>query len=226
MTPRTKAQNEEIRNRRIAEIIHAAANVYLDKGMLLEIRDVARLADLGYGTVYHYYKNKIDLLHDLLWQALERTTAIVDRLIDESRALSGGKLPYIVEISGGATLARTKKMEHEVWHVLVVGLLRTWSADHAAYLVYQLGNEDYRQLPEEQALPLIKAYREHIVIPLSHLIEQGEVGAAPGMSVLDAEAKTRMLLSAMTGCTLLPLRRGTLYTEAEGISSFLCAGLA
>jgi hypothetical protein len=100
-----------------------------------------------------------------------------------------------------------------------------WSEDHAAYLVYQLGNEDYRQLPEEQALPLSKAYREHIVIPLSRLIEQGEVEATPGMSALDAEAKIRMLLSAMTGCTLLPLRRGTLYTEAEGIASFLCAGL-
>jgi AcrR family transcriptional regulator len=29
--------------------------------------------DLGYGTVYHYYGNKGDLLHDLLWDALERS---------------------------------------------------------------------------------------------------------------------------------------------------------
>ncbi|GAA0401865.1 helix-turn-helix domain-containing protein [Paenibacillus motobuensis] len=226
MTPRTKAQNEEIRNRRIAEIIQAAADVYLDKGMLLEIRDVARLAGLGYGTVYHYYKNKIDLLHDLLWQALERSAATVDRLIHESQTVSGGKLPYTVEISGVMTVARTKEIEHKLWHALVTDLLKTWAEDHAAYLVFQLGNEDYRQLPEEQALPLIKAYQEHIVIPLSHLIELGESRAAPGMSGLDAETKTRMLLSAMTGCTMLPLRRGTLSIEAEGISSFLCAGLA
>lgn len=226
MTPRTKAQNEEIRNRRIAEIIQAAADVYLDKGMLLEIRDVARLAGLGYGTVYHYYKNKLDLLHDLLWQALERSAATVDRLIHESQTNFRGRLPFGVEISGVMTMARTQEIEHKIWPALVADLLKTWAEDHAAYLVFQLGNEDYRQLPEEQALPLIKAYRERIVIPLSHLVELGESRAAPVISDLGAEARTRMLLSALTGCTMLPLRRGTLSAEAEGISSFLCAGLA
>ncbi|WP_145038095.1 TetR/AcrR family transcriptional regulator [Paenibacillus sp. Y412MC10] len=72
MTPRTKEQNEEIRLRRLAQIRKAAADVFLNKGPLLEIRDVAAQAELGYGTVYHYYSNKGDLLHDLLWDALER----------------------------------------------------------------------------------------------------------------------------------------------------------
>ncbi|GKS12994.1 hypothetical protein YDYSY3_39940 [Paenibacillus chitinolyticus] len=72
MTPRTKEQNEEIRLRRLAQIRKAAADVFLNKGLLLEIRDVAAQAGLGYGTVYHYYSNKGDLLHDLLWDALER----------------------------------------------------------------------------------------------------------------------------------------------------------
>ena len=72
MTPRTKEQNEEIRLRRLAQIRKAAADVFLDKGPLLEIRDVAAQAGLGYGTVYHYYSNKGDLLHDLLWDVLER----------------------------------------------------------------------------------------------------------------------------------------------------------
>ncbi|WP_405079399.1 TetR/AcrR family transcriptional regulator [Paenibacillus chitinolyticus] len=72
MTPRTKEQNEEIRLRRLAQIREAAADVFLNKGPLLEIRDVAAQAGLGYGTVYHYYSNKGDLLHDLLWDALER----------------------------------------------------------------------------------------------------------------------------------------------------------
>ncbi|GJM68804.1 hypothetical protein HMSSN036_10200 [Paenibacillus macerans] len=44
----------------------------MDKGMALEIRDVAAQAGLGYGTVYHYYSNKGDLLHDVLWMAMER----------------------------------------------------------------------------------------------------------------------------------------------------------
>ncbi|WP_025675201.1 TetR/AcrR family transcriptional regulator, partial [Paenibacillus polymyxa] len=72
MSPRTKEQNEEIRLRRLAQIRKAAADVFLNKGPLLEIRDVAVQAGLGYGTVYHYYSNKGNLLHDLLWDALER----------------------------------------------------------------------------------------------------------------------------------------------------------
>lgn len=72
MTPRTKEQNEEIRLRRLAQIRKAAADVFLNKGPLLEIRDVAAQAGLGYGTVYHYYSNKGDLLYDLLWDAVER----------------------------------------------------------------------------------------------------------------------------------------------------------
>ncbi|GIP59266.1 TetR family transcriptional regulator [Paenibacillus sp. FSL W8-0186] len=72
MTPRTKEQNEEIRLRRLVQIRKAAADVFLCKGPLLEIRDVAAQAGLGYGTVYHYYSNKGDLLHDLLLDALER----------------------------------------------------------------------------------------------------------------------------------------------------------
>ncbi|AIQ70093.1 TetR/AcrR family transcriptional regulator [Paenibacillus graminis] len=72
MTPRTKEQNEEIRLQRLVQIRKAAADVFLKKGPLLEIRDVAAQAGLGYGTVYHYYSNKGDLLRDLLWDALER----------------------------------------------------------------------------------------------------------------------------------------------------------
>lgn len=47
MTPRTKEQNEDIRLRRLAQIRKAAADVFLDKGPLLEIRDVAAQADSG-----------------------------------------------------------------------------------------------------------------------------------------------------------------------------------
>lgn len=78
MTPRTKEQNEDIRLRRLAQIRKAAADVFLNKGPLLEIRDVAAQAGLGYGTVYHYYSNKGDLLHDLLRDALERTGGWLD----------------------------------------------------------------------------------------------------------------------------------------------------
>lgn len=76
MTPRTKEQNEEIRLRRLAQIRVAAADVFLEKGLTLEIRDVATEAGLGYGTVYHYYSNKGDLLYDVLWTAIDRKSVV------------------------------------------------------------------------------------------------------------------------------------------------------
>ncbi|NMO98053.1 TetR/AcrR family transcriptional regulator [Paenibacillus lemnae] len=77
MSPRTKEQNEAIREMRMSQIMNAAAEVYLEKGIQLEIRDVSLKAELGYGTVYHYYKNKHMLLEDLLWDALLRVESSV-----------------------------------------------------------------------------------------------------------------------------------------------------
>jgi len=77
MSPRTKEQNEAIREMRMYQIMQAAAEVYLEKGIQLEIRDVSVKAELGYGTVYHYYKNKYMLLEDLLWDALNQTESAV-----------------------------------------------------------------------------------------------------------------------------------------------------
>ncbi|MBW7457935.1 TetR/AcrR family transcriptional regulator, partial [Paenibacillus sepulcri] len=93
MTPRTKEQNEDIRLRRLAQIRKAAADVFLNKGPLLEIRDVAAQAGLGYGTVYHYYSNKGDLLHDLLWDALERAGEWLEAPLEVPRASASGEVP-------------------------------------------------------------------------------------------------------------------------------------
>lgn len=88
MSPRTKEQNEAIREMRMNQIMQAAAEVYLEKGIQLEIRDVSVKAELGYGTVYHYYKNKYMLLEDLLWDALNQTeSAVQPALAEEGNSL-------------------------------------------------------------------------------------------------------------------------------------------
>ncbi|QJC51151.1 helix-turn-helix transcriptional regulator [Paenibacillus albicereus] len=97
MTPRTKEQNEEIRLRRLAQIRKAAAEVYVNTGSLMEIRDVAVQAGLGYGTVYHYYSNKADLLHDLLWDALERAAGWL-----EGKAAAAGSRSLAQEAADAA----------------------------------------------------------------------------------------------------------------------------
>ncbi|MEF2245604.1 MULTISPECIES: TetR/AcrR family transcriptional regulator [unclassified Paenibacillus] len=88
MSPRTKEQNDAIREMRMNQIMQAAAEVYLEKGIQLEIRDVAAKAELGYGTVYHYYKNKHMLLEDMLWDALNQMeSAVLPALTGDSGSL-------------------------------------------------------------------------------------------------------------------------------------------
>lgn len=81
MTPRTKEQNEAIRSKRIFQIRTTAAEVYLEKGINMEIGDIAKKAGLGRGTVYHYYSNKMTLLEELLVEAMEEAKQITIQTI-------------------------------------------------------------------------------------------------------------------------------------------------
>ncbi|RCX23081.1 TetR family transcriptional regulator [Fontibacillus phaseoli] len=269
MTPRTKEQNEQIRIRRMAQILKVAADVYLDKGMLMEIRDVAAEAGLGYGTVYHYYKNKADVLHDLLAQAMNRAEEIL-RLSSPVVAVpadavgasgtpafpagTSGNGGGIAAVSAVATEARVvaaaktgsgPPQDQDDLRALAVRLLESWGDDHAFYLACQLGGDQFRALPEEQAARLTAAYREQILLPLSRLISVASNGGSgrsgppgpseqpgrvrpPGASSHSGTApvpgpgrQAEWLLAALTGCALSSIRRGTLRSEAGQIVRFL-----
>ncbi|OIB02058.1 TetR family transcriptional regulator [Paenibacillus sp. LC231] len=207
MTPRTKEQNEEIRLRRLAQIRKAAADVFLDKGPLLEIRDVAAQAGLGYGTVYHYYSNKGDLLHDLLWDALERDgewlKAPLDAPLEAMMKLppevpgasTTGEMPAsglfglaAAPDTGKPAAADSRMGSHEtaaaaeLGPVAVAGvrLLQLWAEDHALYLLHKLAGERFASLPEARSAPLLAAFRREVLTPLAALLETGraEDGAA------------------------------------------------
>ncbi|MBW4841124.1 MAG: TetR/AcrR family transcriptional regulator [Paenibacillaceae bacterium] len=199
MTPRTKEQNEEIRLRRLAQIRMAAADVFLDKGLTLEIRDVAAEAGLGYGTVYHYYSNKGDLLHDVLWTALDRAGEWMDRGDPGDIPPTGTEDADVIADPLVAAGAR---------------LLQLWAEDHGVYLLYKLAAEGFRLLPEARALPLTDAFRREVLLPFAAVLGRG---AGTAKQVSQAE----MLLAALAGCASFPLRRGTLDREAEGIARLL-----
>lgn len=198
MTPRTKEQNEEIRLRRLAQIRKAAADVFLDKGPLLEIRDVAAKAGLGYGTVYHYYSNKGDLLHDLLWDALDRDGGWLEAPQDAPlealskipsevpHASASGKVPAGVPFglaaapdTGNSAAADSRigsrETAAELGPVAVAGvrLLQLWAEDHALYLLHKLAGESFASLPEARSAPLLAAFRREVLTPLAALLETG-----------------------------------------------------
>lgn len=80
MSPRTKKQNELIREQRKQEILQAAIQVYVAKGYAAAtLSDVADQAHLAHGLVYYYFKNKRQLFRELYEymtdQSLQFTTA-------------------------------------------------------------------------------------------------------------------------------------------------------
>ncbi|WP_435925052.1 TetR family transcriptional regulator [Paenibacillus sp. DYY-L-2] len=247
MTPRTKEQNEQIRLRRMKQILKAAADVYLDKNMLMEIRDVAAAAGLGYGTVYHYYNNKSDLLYDLLLQGLERAA---DIWLAEPVAVTGrrevignggslGPVPSTavaqartVSASPSAPVSGAARDRNGNGHgnglaSLAVRLLQAWAEDRAFYLACLLGADHYRQLPAGQAELLASAYRKQVLLPLAGSLTLGgsggesEAADVPRAGPEALERRAEWLLAGLTGCALPSLRRGTLRKEAGEIVRFL-----
>lgn len=250
MTPRTKEQNEQIRLRRMKQILKAAADVYLDKSMLMEIRDVAAAAGLGYGTVYHYYNNKSDLLYDLLFQGLERAAdiwlaepvavtgrreimgnggflgSVPSTAVAQVRTVSASASPS-APVAGAAREEFVRDRDGNGLASLAVRLLQAWAEDHAFYLACLLGADHYRQLPAGQAELLALAYRKQVLLPLAGSLTLGgnggesEAADVPRAGPEALERRAEWLLAGLTGCALPSLRRGTLRKEAGEIVRFL-----
>jgi AcrR family transcriptional regulator len=148
MSPRTKEQNEQIREARIRQIRQAAADVYLSRGLAFEIKDVAAQAEVGYGTVYHYYSNKFLLLRDLLEQAAAAARSLTDRTLAEP-------LPA-----------------RERLRLLSARLLRLWSEDRSVYILYKMASEKFHQLPEGSARSLAGRFDEALYRPVADAMRE------------------------------------------------------
>ncbi|MDF2921763.1 MAG: TetR family transcriptional regulator [Paenibacillaceae bacterium] len=149
MSPRTKEQNDAIRELRMNQIMQAAAEVYLEKGIQLEIREVAVKAELGYGTVYHYYKNKHMLLEDLLWDALNRTEEAV------LPALTG---------DGGSLL------KAEAFTRL---LLQTCIQELPVFILLKTVSDNFHHFPGNRFSKLFADFQERILLPFIGVIREG-----------------------------------------------------
>ncbi|ABS26708.1 TetR/AcrR family transcriptional regulator [Anaeromyxobacter sp. Fw109-5] len=76
-------------------ILHAAVRVFAEKGYHgCRIADVARSADVAYGLVYHYFRNKEELLESVF---AEQWTILINaiRAIDEGPGTASDKVAAI-----------------------------------------------------------------------------------------------------------------------------------
>ena len=151
MSPRTKEQNELIRMQRREQILDAAARTYFRTGGSFDIRDVASEAELGYGTVYHYYPNRHLLIEDVLGSGFERC----EQALAEWSNISGGS------------------PDDRQLLTYCKALLGLWQSDAGAYLVYKMAAEHYAGLPDKDRHLAKRRFMERLYVPLQ-LIAQCE----------------------------------------------------
>ncbi|MEI7026234.1 TetR/AcrR family transcriptional regulator [Paenibacillus sp. y28] len=155
MSPRTKEQNEEIRLQRVREIMKAAVDVYLEQGITMEMRDIAAKAGLGYGTVYHYYKNKLMLLEDLLWLAFEEARLLTNKAI----------------AADGDSRQRLRRYTSM--------LLGHWFYDRSTYILYKMIWENFHQVPGGRFQMLYDRFQTDLHEPLVRVVQEALGGMEP-----------------------------------------------
>ncbi|NOU62904.1 TetR family transcriptional regulator [Paenibacillus sp. LMG 31461] len=162
MCPRTKEQNELIRLQRSEQILDAAARTYFLTGGSFDIRDVAREAKIGYGTVYHYYPNRHLLIEDVLNSGFERCEQALAQW-----ANTRGNNP-----NEGQLLTYCKD------------LLLLWQSDARAYLVYKMAAEHYSGLPEKDRNLTKRRFMERLYIPLQSIVQREDDSVDHMLAVL------------------------------------------
>ncbi|MFT9846087.1 TetR/AcrR family transcriptional regulator [Aneurinibacillus sp. REN35] len=149
MCPRTKEQNEQIRKKRMFQIRRVAAEVYLQKGLRMEIGDIAQKAGIGRGTIYHYYNNKIALLEDLLLDALQEAKQLTEE------TLKGNGCP-------------AKRLE-----AYARAQLSTWMEQPFIFILYKNFFQDHEPLPINNSQELERQVRVELYTPVMNTIREG-----------------------------------------------------
>jgi AcrR family transcriptional regulator len=120
--PRTKEQNEKIRNKRIEEIKVIACEIYGEVGVkAFEMKHISEKTGLGRGTIYHYYSNKFELLKDIfsdMIMALEISQSGFDELDSNTEKLRSILEHHLDQFINKPYLARFIKNFRDEVHLI------------------------------------------------------------------------------------------------------------
>jgi AcrR family transcriptional regulator len=83
MSPRQEEANQRIKDERREQILKAALQIFVRKGLAAaRISDIAAAADLSYGLVYHYFRDKEDLFVELVRRAVSGGVQVTQAALD------------------------------------------------------------------------------------------------------------------------------------------------
>jgi AcrR family transcriptional regulator len=87
MSPRTTAQNEQIRQKSRKKIMQAAFQLIARDGYeATSIAEIARTAGVSKGLLYNYFESKEDLLEKLVMEAMNQGDDLIGELITDDPA--------------------------------------------------------------------------------------------------------------------------------------------
>ncbi|HLT81666.1 MAG TPA: TetR/AcrR family transcriptional regulator [Cyclobacteriaceae bacterium] len=92
MSPRTEAQNREIRQESMQKIMDAAFRLIAKKGYeATSIAEIAKEAGVSKGLLYNYFSGKQDLLEKMVLNAVDQADRVMESLVsdDPIRTLEG-----------------------------------------------------------------------------------------------------------------------------------------
>lgn len=200
MTPRTKEQFEEVRLKRIKQILEATEKVFVAKGTQFDIRDVAKEAGLGYGTVYHYYNNKQILLHELLEVGYAKAVALTEQIFTSPQS------PM-----------------HQLENYCDT-LLKTWMQHTSVYLVYKTASENFSSLEEGFRKQFSGQFQQELYKPLAECLQRAmeakEISVQPG-----AEKLANGLLGSLIGSYGIYLYHQEMPSDLSYMTALLLRGL-
>jgi AcrR family transcriptional regulator len=205
LTPRTKEQNEEIRRKRIFQIRKVAAEVYLEKGLHMEIGDIARKAGMGRGTVYHYYNNKFTLLEELLQDAFSEAQRITNETLTQQ----------------GCPVTRLEKYAHNQ--------LEKWIEQPFTFVLYKNFIHDAEPIPIRNYPELQESFYTHLYKPVVETIQEG----ISSEKLISAETETisDLFFGTLIGTTSIQMSKSLALQDfsdrkwVDSVLSILLKGL-
>lgn len=98
MSPRSAKQFEEIRETSRRKILDAAMELFALQGYDgTSISQIAVKAEVAKGLIYNYFKNKSELMHQIIYDSMDDTAGYMERIMQQPSA--GNKFEEMINIA-------------------------------------------------------------------------------------------------------------------------------
>ncbi|BCU83138.1 hypothetical protein JIR001_29210 [Polycladomyces abyssicola] len=174
MSPRRPEQNAAIRERRIQQILEAALKVYRARGYHgAEIGEIARVAGLGRGLIYYYFRNKRDLFLTLIRRTLEAWQERAKDILDADLSVVERLARYLKEMC----VLALQHPEITYFHTTI--------------------SRNLRVIFPNEAEEVMSLYEQYMFVSFRHLIEEGVRRGE--LRDVDPRVAERMFFSVLFG---------------------------